>query len=357
MDKVAYSFVKEDSNIVFRSKVQAFNLDHVTDKDIRSFYLQFSQRAAFDTGLLPLDGTGLLCIRKAGEYTQVAYQYKPGQYYVNWGSHEKDPQAKKYLLAQPYRIVIIDFKSNNLLGARTFYSTVPVTHPDVQLYHVNLPNINCKGYRGNGVGWICLYLNEDWSNLPFNERMALALERCSGVESYNDANMSETDGPRFYAEMFNNDQSFSYLWNPKQWEEKSQSEGSDWTLTAPWIPILVNGIDSQDRHSASEKAVPFTFKMAITGSYQAYYTDKLHLKPINALQRDTQNVTVDTVMDYFVQSYNHSSTAYVGVDTLDASSKFRNSRKGVNQPSLFDEDEEHYDEDNDSDSGDDDGPF
>ena len=341
MDKVSYSFVKESDNIVFRSKVQSFNLDHVTDKDIRSFYLQFSQRAAFDTGLLPLDGTGLLSIRKAGEYTQVAYQHKPGFYYVNWGATEKDPYAKKYYLAQPYRIVIIDFKSNNLLGARTFYSTVPVTHPDVQLYHVNLPNINCQGYRGNGVGWICLYLNEDWSNLPFNERLALAVERCSGVESYNDANMSETDGPRFYQSMFSNDSSFSYLWNPSKWEDKSQQEGYEWTLSAPWIPILVQNIDSQDRHSTESDAVPFTFKMAITGAYQAYYTDKLPLKPINALQRDTSNISISNVMSYFVQSYNNSATSYVGTDTLDASSKFRDKRKNVNQATLFDDDEQN----------------
>jgi len=157
MDKVTYSFVKDEGNFVFRSKVNSFNLDHVTDKDVSSFYTSFSNYAYFDTGLLPLDGTGLLGIRKAGDHTQVIYQHKPGMYYVNWGAYERDYDAVKFYFAQPYRIVIIDFLDNNLLGARTFYTVEPATHSGVQLYHVNLPNINCKGYRGNAVGWICLY--------------------------------------------------------------------------------------------------------------------------------------------------------------------------------------------------------
>lgn len=355
MDKVSYSFVKEESNIVFRSKVQSFGLDHVTEKDIRSFYANFSQHSAFDTGLMPLDGTGVLSIRKAGPYTQVAYQHKPGHYYVNWGSYEKDPDAKKYYLAQPYRIVIIDFKNNNLLGARTFYSQVPVTYADVQLYHVNLPNINCKGYRGNGVGWICLYLNEDWSHLPFNERLALAVERCSGIESYNDQNMSETDGPRFYKEMYSSDQSFSYFWNPYQWEKKSQEEGYEWTLSAPWIPILVNGVDSQDSHSTSSKAVPFTFKMAITGAYQAYYTDKLPLKPINALQRSGGVLDSQDIMNYFVQSYNNSNTVFSGIDTFGKSEEFRDNRSASSSGSY--QEEETYEEEESEPEPEDDSPF
>jgi len=355
MDKVSYSFVKENKNVVFRSKVESFGLDHVTEKDIRSFYANFSQHSAFDTGLIPLDGTGLLSIRKAGSYTQVAYQHKPGQYYVNWGSREADPEAKKYLFAQPYRIVIIDFKDNNLLGARTFYSMIPVTYPDVQLYHVNLPNINCKGYKGNGVGWICLYHNTDWSQLPFNERLALAIERCSGVESYNDANMNETDGPRFYQEMFQNDKSFSYLWNPYAWEEKSQKEGFEWTLSAHWIPVMVKDIDSQDRHYTGFDAKPLTFKMALTGSYQAYYTDKVLLKPINALQRNAGIIDTKDIMNYFVQSYNNSFTTYSGVDTFDKSDIFRNQRS---QNSLgAHEDYEEPEPEHDEDESDEDGPF
>lgn len=357
MDKVAYSFVKEPSNIVFRSKVTSFNLDHVTDKDIRSFYTEFSNYAAFDTGLMPLDGTGVLSIRKAGPYTQVVYQHKPGKYYVNWGEHEKDPNVKSYLLAQPYRIVIIDFKDNNLLGARTFYSIVPATHPDIQLYHVNLPNINCKGYRGNGVGWICLYHNADWSHLPFNERLALAVERCSGVEPYNDANMSETDGPRFYKEMFNNDSTFSYLWDPYNWETKTTEEGVDWTLQDNvWVPIHVKNVDSQDKHSTG--GVPLTLRMAIIGAYQAYYTDKVHIKPITALQRNGGVLESKEIMDYFVRAYNTSATTYSGIDPYELSEKFREDRTSLYETEHYSEDEEEpEEEDSDEENEDDEGPF
>lgn len=315
VDKVTYSFVKEEGNFLFRSKVNSFNLDHVTDKSIVSFYQNFSHYAALDTGLLPVDGTGLLAIRSAGNHTQVAYQYKPGMYYINWGSHEGDANAVSYLVAQPYRIVIIDFVDNNLLGARTFYSPIPATHPGVPLYHVNLPNINCKGYRGNGVGWICLYHNQDWSQMPFNERLARALERCSGIEVYNDANMSETDGPRFYSAHHNNNSDLTHIWNPREWEAKSQAEGFEWTLSEDtWIPITVKGRDDQGEHYTGSDAVPLTLGDAMVGKYNAYYSDSFHPKPINALTNPNLNLSESDVTNWFIKAYNASTTNFVGID-------------------------------------------
>ena len=341
MDKVSYAFVKEKDNLIFRSKVNSFNLDHVTDKDIASFYASFSEYSYFDTGLLPLDGTGLLGIRKAGNHTQVIYQYKPGMYYINWGASERDPDAKKYYLAQPYRIVIIDFLDNNLLGARTFYSVEPANHGGIQLYHVNLPNINCKGYRGNGVGWICLYHNEDWSALSFNDRLNRALERCSGVEVYNDANMSETDGPRFYAE----NEMPGYTSVPERWERKSESEGYEWTLDASeWLPILVKDKDNQEKHY--QDGSPLTLVDAITGNYSAYYGDSFLPKPINAITRPDLSLETSQITNWFVKSYNSSLTTFSGIDPYTSSAAYKEtiSITPVNPPSLFDEDEGNEDE-------------
>ena len=343
MDKVSYSFVKDQDNIIFRSKVKSFNLDHVTDKDIASFYTAFSDYSYFDTGLLPLDGTGLLGVRKAGNHTQVIYQYKPGMYYVNWGAYEKDSNYTKYYFAQPYRIVIIDFLDNNLLGARTFYAVEPAIHSNVQLYHVNLPNINCQGYRGNAVGWICLYHNEDWSKLPFNERLNRALERCSGVEVYNDANMSETDGPRFYEQSEMPD----YTYSPTLWEKKSAQEGWEWTLNpSNWIPVKVRSIDSQTDHYAN--GIPLTLLTAITGNYQAYYTDTYLPKPINAITRPDLQLPNSQVVNWFVQSYNTSSTTFSGVDPY-AQSQVHREHAATIQQTLFDNDEEEEDSENESD--------
>lgn len=347
-DKVTYSFVKdqEQGNLVFRSKVNSFNLDHVTDKDIVSFYRNFSNYAAIDTGLLPVDGTGILAIRSAGNHTQVTYQHKPGMYYVNWGAREGDSNAVSYHVAQPYRIVIIDFVDNNLLGARTFYSPIPATHPGIQLYHVNLPNINCRGYRGNGVGWICLYHNQDWSNLPFNERLARALERCSGVEVYNDANMSETDGPRFYAANGKPD----WITNPKLWEDKSSSEGFDWTLDFDlWIPIMVKGRDDQGQHYTGSDAVPLTLGDAIVGKYNAYYYDDYHPKPINALTNPNLSLPSSQVSKWFIKSYNDSSTSFVGIDPYLQSQEVRQkqSEKKLAPSQLLTSDEKPDEDDED----------
>jgi hypothetical protein len=152
-NNINYSITNQDGALVMRSTVKSFNLDHVTDKDIVSFYRNFSSYAMFDTGLMPLSGTGVLAIRSAGNHTQITFQHEPQINHINWGANEGDRDAVTYTVAQPYRIWIGDLVDGNLYGARMFYSPYPITSPDQQLYHLNLPNTNCKGYRGNGVGW------------------------------------------------------------------------------------------------------------------------------------------------------------------------------------------------------------
>jgi len=349
--KADYTFVQENDSIVFRSKVKSFDLDHVTDKDLASFYMSFSKYATFDTGFLPVDGTGLLGIRKAGDHTQVVYQHKPGTYYVNWGQYEKDVNAKNYYLAQPYRIIIVDFLNDNLLGARTFYSPIPVTHPDTVLYHVNLPNINCKGYRGNAVGWICLYHNEDWSNLPFNERLIKAIDRCSGTEAYNDQNMSETDGPRFYSEHYKNNPDYQYLWDPKEWQNKTVKEGSDWTLSDIWIPVRVSSIDSQSQHVPNGQYL--TLQMAVCGDYQAYYGDKYIPKPINAIQRNEFSNGIKLITNWFTRAFVSAKTKYTGLDMAAESIKAREQ----NIHKVYEIENEHDEPDEDLEDQDEEDPF
>lgn len=297
-NNIKYSIESIDGNFVARSTVASFGLDHVTDKDISSYYRKISSQALFDTGLMPLNGTGVLAIRSAGNHTQIAFQHAPQMSYVNWGANEGDRNAVSYHLAQPYRIWIADLLDGNLYGARMFYSPYPITTPDSQLYHLNLPNTNCKGYRGNGVGWICLYRNEDWSTLSFNMKIQKLIERCSGVETYNDANMSETDGPRFYRE--NNKP--EYLSNPVLWEEKSLNEGVDWTLDPDlWLPVLVKDLDNQDKHYSDGQ--PLTFAMALLGRYNSYYNDEHHPKLINAFARPDIDVPTDKIFNIFKSSY------------------------------------------------------
>jgi len=338
-NNVNYSFITDssnESNIVFRSTVNSFGLDHVTDKDITSFYRSFSQNLHFDTGLLPVDGSGILSIRSAGPHTQVAYQHKPGLYYINWGDYEGDRSAVKYYVAQPYRIVIGDFYNNSIYGARTFYSPIPITHPTNPLYHVNLPNINCRGYRGNAVGWICLYHKEDVSSYPFSERLIKLLDRCSGTEAYNDQNMSETDGPRFYRD---HDKP-SHLWNPQKWQDYSENFGYDWTLDPDlWIPILVQDLDHQDRHY--DNGLPLTFVDALLGNAQMYYSDTYIPKPYNQLCRSDMSLSASDVTKWFKQSYNSSLALDSNSDYYQDISSVRESNSLQSSPQFSFEDESY----------------
>lgn len=340
-DTFNYSFVKnEEGNFSLRSTVKSFNLDHVTDKDIVSFYHSFSSYASFDTGLLPLNGTGVLAIRTAGPHAQIVTQHAPGLYHINWGAHEGDKHAKAYYVAQPYRIVIGDFENGNLLGARMFYSPYPITNPAQQLYHVNLPNINCRGYRGNGVGWICLYLREDWSSLPFNEKVSRFIERCSGVETYNDANMSETDGPRFYER----NSKPSYLSSPVLWQEKSEQEGFEWTLDPDlWIPIKVKGIDDQGSHDPNGE--PLTLAMAMLGNYQAYYTDTNIPKMYNVISRSDLSLSNTNIAEFIKKSFAtapaiHQHSKKDNPYSFTVEHREENGSAVLNIPNLFSQDED-----------------
>lgn len=339
-DNFNYSLVKNDEGtFVVRSTVQSFNLDHVTDKDIVSFYRSFSETASFDTGLLPLNGTGVLAIRSAGFQTQIVTQHAAGLYYVNWGSYEGDRNARTYFVAQPYRIVIGDFEYGNLLGARMFYSPYPITSPNNILYHVNLPNINCKGYKGNGVGWICLYHKDDWSSLPFNEKVIRFIERCSGVETYNDQNMSETDGPRFYEQHSKP----SYFTNPSLWQTKSES-GYDWVLDPDLlIPVLVKDMDNQDRHY--DGGQPLTLAMAMLGNYQAYYSDTNIPKIYNVISRSDMNLDNNHISEFVKRSFAQAPVSYIHTEKDNPYDFTVNQRqnKGSSvfvQPSISSDDEE-----------------
>lgn len=344
MTNVDYRFTTtEEGSLVFRSTVSSFGLDSVTDKDISSFYTKFSSYSHIDTGLLPVNNTGLLSIRSAGNHMQVAYQYEPGMYRINWGAYEGDSNAQAYYVAQPYRIVVGDFLDGNFLGARIFYTVEPVTHPRVQLYHVNLPNINCKGYRGNGVGWTCLYRNHDVTDYPFNEKLLYLLERCSGVEAYNDANMSETDGPRFYKSHYQDDSSYSYLWNPSDWQTKSENEGYAWTINPElWIPIKVKGIDDQSQHC--EDGIDFTFYEALLGNYSAYYYDDYLPKPINALARNDIDFDNKRIFDWFKLSYNSSQTEFNKVENLNLGTQLKTTFSTSPTMKAFSNEEENEDE-------------
>ena len=335
MSNVQYTFVQQDGSLAFRSTVNSFGLDHVTDKDLSSFYMRFSSHAYFDTGLLPVDGTGLLSIRTAGNHTQVAYQHAPGMYYVNWGAFEGDRFAVKYYVAQPYRIIIGDFLNGNIYGARTFYSPVPINHPNTPLYHVNLPNINCRGYRGNGVGWICLYHSEDVSSYPFNEKLAKLIDRCSGTEAYNDANMSETDGPNFYKHRG----APSYIYDPSHWQSYSEEHGIGWTLDPDtWTPVLVKDRDNQDRHY--DDGQPLTFVDALLGNYKCYYYDETIPKPVNALTRNDLSLPANIVFDWFKTCYNSSTASLTVKDPYSQTLEVRNTNSLVVSPTFSDQEDE-----------------
>lgn len=224
--------------------------------------------ARFETGFLP---PHVVSIRTMGDHEQYVLCLPPSANTIIWVDSEGAGE-RTYLLAQPYRVIIGDFVDGQFLGARMFYSPHQVTSFDAPLYHANVPNLNCQGYNDTSVGWLCLYPDQPTTAMTVAQRIAYLGLKTSGNEAFNDENMSETDGPRFYAEL----DAPEYLCDPHAWEAKTLAEGVDWTLDPSlWLPVLVAGLDDQDAHDPH--GVPLTLAMAMYGHYKAYYPSR-HLK-------------------------------------------------------------------------------
>lgn len=253
-------------------------------KPFEDFLAAYDDAALVDTGLLPVSEDGLLAYRKAFGYEQFIYQRRPGIYGVKWGYSENDPKAKIYQLAHPYRILIADFHNGKMLGVRHFYSPVPVMHWDQELYATNLPNTNTTGYGGTSVGWVCLYHRFDTTKMTPSEKIYHCIERESGLaEPYNDANMSGTDGPRFYAKH----KKPEYMWKPDVWQGKTEAEGFQWICNEQELIVLKVSNDPAAHAQSYDAAKPvYTLRRAAYEPYSAYYQDHEYDKPVNIVARD-----------------------------------------------------------------------
>lgn len=303
MSKV--SFYIEGNHI--RRFIHFGNDDYLTvdEKTLHSFSKAMSSRMQFDTGWLP---PGLLQYTQSGIHSQAVLCLPPGINRINWADSEED-EPEQYLLAQPWRLLIADMLEGSLQGVRMFYSPVQITSPYQTLYHQNLPNINCMGYRGVSVGWVCLYHNESWKNFPISEKIYRIIERCSGAEAYNDANMDITDGPRFYQSQG----APSYLTCPHEWEQKSLSEGFEWTLDENvWIPVRVRNRDDQYQHY--DEGEFLTVEMAMNGKYNAYYGDEVHPKPAAELRQGNRENAGEIIQKSYHEAIKRGPTRRIVKD-------------------------------------------
>lgn len=283
-------------------------MTHVESRNGDEFLAALGGRALTETGLLP---PGLVSVRRAGAYEQLVVVLGPAIERVIWGAYEHDGEAKSYPVAQPYRIYIGEFKEGQFLGGRMFYSPTPITGYASPLYHANVPNLNCKGYRGNGVGWVCLYHRDTTTAMTLAERVAYLGLRMSGNEAYNDANMSETDGARFYQAAGKP----RFTWDPAAWEAKTDTDGLHW-VTDPelWLPITVGGIDDQDRHR--DGGEPLTLGMAMTGTAAYYYGDHDGPRLYNAHARGLEVAPERLAREVLVPAY--QAAALTGTWTREA---------------------------------------
>lgn len=240
----------------------------------------------FDSGLMPRKDTGLINYRRGAGWETFVFQVEAGEHLIIWGANEGSTNAKTYRVAMPFRIIIGDHKWHNgkwhLVGARHFYSYKPIKTWSDLLYNCNVPNLNCRGYNGTGVGWICLYHTKSYENMDLMQRVLTTSMRTSGEEAYNDSNMSHTDGARYYQSHGKPE----YFYNPKFWAAKTKKDGWKWTTDQKSNLLLRVVLNNPTKtHMASNIAGGTHASLfdLTRGLYSAYYNDSMLLKPHNLM--------------------------------------------------------------------------
>lgn len=225
--------------------------------------------AVFETGIIPQQGSGLISLRKGFGRLQFVYQIEPQVHTVKWDKYESTTDKKTYQLAEPWKIIISDYDNGNFLGSRHFYSPEPILSYNQPLYVINLPNTNTVGYSGNSIGWICHYHYDNTTQFSISEMINYAVYRESGLnEPYNDANMSETDGPRFYSGRG----APEFIWDPVEWAKKTAEEGVDWTLDPSlWQVVKIDWNKTKSAESFDDNGEIYTLSDAVFKPYYAYY--------------------------------------------------------------------------------------
>lgn len=247
----------------------------LTTMPLDEFVGTVAQHHKYESGLLP---PGVVSIRRQGPRSQYVLQTPPGLYNLIWGEFEGQSTASVYRVAMPYRVIFAEFNGAAFVGARMFYAMKRIDSYDDVLYHLNLPNVNCRGYNETSVGWVCLYQRDTSDCVTDAQRIAYVAMRCSGDEAYNDSNMEETDGTRFY-EQFRPE--YQYLYSPQLWEARSERYGWEWTLENPdqWIPVRVTSRDEQDHHDDDGELL--TVGAVLFGKSSYYYSDTIEVSPFN----------------------------------------------------------------------------
>jgi hypothetical protein len=241
----------------------------LSSEEIEKVLARVNDAAVFETGLIPVYGTGLLSYRRGFGYEQFVYQIEPQVHTVAWGKYEQDDDKPMYRLAQPWKIIIADFLHGSFVGVRHFYSPVQIYTLDQYLYAINLPNTNTVGYNGTSVGWTCLYQHHDTTQFSFVEKINYFVERESGLsEPYNDFNMSTTDGPRFYLDQ----KAPAYMYDPIAWEDKTTQEGVDWICDEKvLIPLKIDWKNAPCAQFHDAKGEHYTLRDAMYKPYEPYY--------------------------------------------------------------------------------------
>lgn len=279
---------------------------HTTEQDLNPAALQAlaDLTANTETGMLP---KGVVSYRKIGPHEQFAIVLEPTINKVFWGEYEGG-DATIFHVAMPYQVITCEWLETNgkwgIVGCRFFFSPSPVLDLDAPLYHAPVANLNCMGYGDTSVGWVCLYKNANTEAKMVTpaQRCAYGLLRCSGNEAYNNANMSETMGPTFYA---NHRPKQPRLHNPQAWEKYTDKHGIDWTLNPKeWLPVLTKSA-TQAKHDGG---APLTLRRALYDPHVMYY-HQVAERPLTSPKLAT--ALMGTLMATLIKSGSVNGTSYV----------------------------------------------
>lgn len=232
---------------------EALNVSSLREAPIRNNAGNHMASSTFDTGVLPVSGTGLLRYQKGVTQDnitieQVAIQIEPRRYNANFNYAGI---ANSALVSHPYLVLVSDWFNGRFKGCRGYYSPTPIKSDSSPLYHINLPNMNCLGYRDTTVGWICFYPDQETGLEYIDTTTVEGKITYTAARWYDEpfvSTMTETDGPKMYTlyrKAMGRHKPLSTINRPGAFSRRStKNKTPDWICQEKYlIPILVGELE------------------------------------------------------------------------------------------------------------------
>ncbi len=237
---------------------------------IQDLILKSDTSVSFDTGLIPVSGTGLINLRMDQGEEVAVWQLEPTVQTIVYNGLRRPDRLRRshdgqgnypadcyYKIALPWRLLIGTRFAESAVSVRLLFSDGPITSMDDPLYAPPLPSVSLTGYHEMPIGWVC------WHPRLRGESPDLAQAFPRYVKALYETVFTDGIGTydgQYYADHGDN----MTIKNLDRWAQLTADHDTDWfveNLKTLFLPIYKTSAPYRARPTGND---PFTFKDIFT---------------------------------------------------------------------------------------------